>query len=80
MTDRPSISQQATDVEAVALGHRGHLAQLRELAAKGKRTPFDLVVIDARIPGLEAAAETLRWVQKHEAVLREKLGFGREEG
>ena len=42
-------------------------------------TYADVEAAARRIPILEAAARTLRWVQRHEAELRERFGLGRGE-
>lgn len=73
------IIRQADEVELAALNERGHLAVLREAVRKGKRSTIELSLIEARIPVLEDAARTLRWVQAREAELRERFGLGREE-
>lgn len=82
MTTPPvSIHRQADEVEVAALNERGHLERLRALTGRQRRSEHEMEAAERRIPILEAAARTLRWVQRHEAELRERFGLGRgEEG
>lgn len=79
MGDRPSIAAQADAVELAAENDRGHLEVLRRKTGREARPTEMLAIIEQRIPVLDAAARTLRWVHRHEAELRERFGLGRNE-
>jgi hypothetical protein len=55
-----SLLEQANMVERLFLEERAHLNVLRDLAAKGKRPPFEPKMKEAKLPALRDAAVTLR--------------------
>jgi hypothetical protein len=65
------IEQQLAAVEISAANLRGHVDNLADLVARGRRSEVEHRIAADRLPALEAAARTLRWVADHEAVIRE---------
>lgn len=64
------IEHQAAAVEISAANLRGHIDNLERLIARGKRPEAELEVFVDRLPALEAAAKTLRWVVQNETSIR----------
>lgn len=64
------IEQQAAAVEVSAVNMRGHIDNLQQLVARNKRTAAELEIFVDRLPALEAAAKTLRWMATNEASIR----------
>lgn len=62
---RPSIAEQADAVERAAANLRGHAENLERLVHLRRRPQHDLDQVMQFLPGLEAAVETMRFVQKH---------------
>lgn len=62
MTDRPptTLLAQATAVELAAANLRGHVDNLRNLVAKGKRPQADIDAAVMHLPALEDAAVTMK--------------------
>lgn len=67
------IEQQAAAVEISAANLRGHIENLDHLVAKGKRTDAERQVFVDRLPALDAAAVTLRWIVQNEASIRKAV-------
>lgn len=65
-TDGPTLSQQAAAVERAAANFRGHVLNLQDLAARGKRPQTEYDMAAAWLPDLEGAALTMRWLLRHE--------------
>lgn len=64
------IEQQAAAVEISAANLRGHIDNLSHLIALKKRGAAELDIFVDRLPALEAAAKTLRWMAINEASIR----------
>jgi hypothetical protein len=64
------IANQIAAVEISAANLRGHIENLTELVERGRRNQLELDVLDGRLPALEAAAVTLRWLQSNEARIK----------
>lgn len=64
------IEQQAAAVEVSAANLRGHIDNLSHLIARNKRSAAELEIFVDRLPALEAAAKTLRWMAINEASIR----------
>jgi hypothetical protein len=64
------IEQQAAAVEVSAANLRGHIDNLEHLIARNKRSAAELEIFVDRLPALEAAAKTLRWMATNEASIR----------
>lgn len=65
-----SIEQQAEAVEVSAVNLRGHIENLKNLVARNKRPAAELEIFTDRLPALEDAAKTLRWMVKNETSIR----------
>lgn len=63
------IDVQIAAVERSVVNLKGHIEILRELVKKNKRDPIVLITKEGWLPELQAALETLRWLEKN----REKL-------
>lgn len=55
-----TFAQQAAAVERAAVNWRGHVNNLRDLVARGRRPQHEYDMAVAWLPDLEAAAETMR--------------------
>lgn len=67
------IEQQAASVEITAANLRGHIENLKNLVARNKRPAAELEIFVDRLPSLEAAAKTLRWMSKNETSIRKAV-------
>lgn len=67
------IEQQAAAVEVSAANLRGHIDNLKRLVAHNKRPAAELEVFVDRLPTLEAAAKTLRWMARNEGPIRKAV-------
>lgn len=72
-TDGPTLSQQAAAVERAAANWRGHVLNLQDLAARGKRPQTEYDMAAAWLPDLEGAALTLRWLLAREQIFLDFL-------
>lgn len=68
-----SIEQQAAAVEISAVNLRGHIHNLQDLVERNKRSAAELNIFTERLPALEAAAKTLRWMATNEASIRKAV-------
>lgn len=68
-----TIEQQAASVEISAANLRGHIENLGKLVASNKRTAAELAIFVDRLPALESAAKTLRWMANNEASIRKAV-------
>lgn len=68
-----TIEQQLAAVEISATNLRGHVENLADLVARGRRSEVEHRIAADRLPALEAAALTLRWVADHEPQIKEAL-------
>lgn len=60
----PTLAQQAAAVARASVNWRGHVNNLRDLAARGKRPQAEYDMAVAWLPDLEAAAVTMRDLAK----------------
>lgn len=68
-----TIEQQAAAVEISAVNLRGHIDNLSELVERNKRSAAELAIFIDRLPALEAAAKTLRWMAINEQQIRKAV-------
>lgn len=68
------IEQQAAAIEVSAANLRGHIDNLNQLVARNKRSSIELDIFVDRLPALEAAAKTLRWMAVNETSIRRAVG------
>jgi hypothetical protein len=64
---------QVMAVERAAINLKGHIDILRDLVAKKKRDPSTLEIKESWLPELEAALNTLKWLQKNEQKIKSKI-------
>lgn len=62
MPESITIAEQCAAVELAALNLRGHVENLEHLVKRGKRPQAELDIPKARLPALEQAAKTMRWL------------------
>lgn len=67
------IRAQAEAIELMIVNRRGHIANLERLIAKKQRDATELAVAQQPLPALEAALNTLRWLEKNEAKIKSAL-------
>lgn len=60
-----SLEQQIWAVEDAVRNHRGYVVLVRRLVAQGERPEEILKETEARLPLMEAALETLKWLQNN---------------
>lgn len=75
MKPQITIRAQAAAVELSATNLRGSIDVLRRLVEQGKREDHELKIKQARLPDLQAAAETLRRLADRERAIA-KAGEG----
>lgn len=68
-----SIRSQAEAVELMILNRRGHIENLERLVSKKQRDPAELSVAQQPLPALEAALNTLKWLEKNEAKIKSAI-------
>ena len=68
-----TLEEQAAAVEISAVNLRGHVENLEELVARNRRPQAELDVATGRLPALEAAAVTLRWMARNESSIRKAV-------
>ena len=66
----PTIKEQADAIEIAAVNLRGHVDNLSMIVEKGKRPQHDLDLFCKRLPLIEQAAKTLKFLQKYESELK----------
>ncbi len=67
------IRAQAEAVELMIVNRRGHIANLERLILKKQRDPAELAVAQQPLPALEAALNTLKWLEKNEAKIKSAI-------
>lgn len=60
-----SLEQQIWAMEDAVRNHRSYVTLVRRLVAKGERPEEILRETEARLPLMEAALETLKWLQEN---------------
>lgn len=71
MTDASTYAAQADAVERAAIGQRGYVDRLRELADRDERRTLEWETQAAWTPALEAAAISMRRVANQQAAKEE---------
>jgi len=67
---KPTIAEQVFALEDVVRNHRSYINQVRRLVAKNERPEEILKETENRLPAVEAALNTLKWVQlNREAII-----------
>ena len=62
---RPTIEEQVAAVQDVVQNHRSYVKTVKRLVKVGDRPKEILDDTEARLPLMEAALDTLKWVQKN---------------
>ena len=62
---RPTIEEQVAAVQDVVQNHRSYVKTVKRLVKAGDRPKEILDDTEARLPLMEAALDTLKWVQKN---------------
>ena len=65
-----TIDKQITAVELALLSYKAHLDNLKRLVAKKQRDQHEVDMIEPRIPALDAALQTLRWLKENETKIK----------
>ena len=65
-----AIEQQIAAVEIVFANQRGHAENLADLVGRNRRTQAEYDVVAERLPALEAAVATLKWVAANQSTIR----------
>ena len=68
-----SIRTQAEAVELMLVNRRGHIENLKRLVGKKQRDATELAVAMQPIPALEAALNTLKWLEKNESKIKSAI-------
>lgn len=68
-----TIRQQADAVELLYVNHKGHVDNLTSLVERKRRPAHELNLAKAQLPGIAAAVNTLRFIEKNEAAFRALL-------
>ncbi len=69
-SDQPSLIDQVMAVERAAVNLRGAVEILQTHVRAGKRDPALLPIKESFLRDLEAAAITMKWVQRNEARIK----------
>ncbi len=68
-----TIEQQIAAVEISFVNQRGHAENLADLVGRNRRTQAEYDVVAERLPALEAAVTTLRWVAANQSAIKAAL-------
>ena len=68
-----SLEEQTAAVEISACNLRGHVENLANLVSSKRRTAAEYQLAADRLPALEAAAITMRWMAANEASIRKAV-------
>lgn len=63
------IDDQVAALEDVVRNHRSYINLVRRYVAKGERPKEILDDTEKRLPAVEAALKTLKWVQKNREII-----------
>ena len=63
------IDEQVAALEDAVNNHRSYVKMVRRYVAKGERPEEILKDTETRLPKMEAALDTLKWVQKNKEVI-----------
>lgn len=68
-----SIEEQAAAVEISAVNLRGHVENMAYLVERGRRSKEEYRLVSDRLPALEAASKTLRWMVSREEIIKKAV-------
>jgi hypothetical protein len=69
MSNKININDQVTALEDVVRNHRSYINLVRRYVAKGERPQEILDDTEKRLPAVEAALKTLKWVQQNREII-----------
>lgn len=70
---KPSLHAQADAVALASANLRGHIDNLQNLVNRGRRPAHELEHARSQYPALNAAANTLAFMEKHESEIRKMI-------
>lgn len=70
MADKIPIAAQVFEIELTLANRRGFISTLRDLVRRRERPQHDVDYQAGRIPALEAALATLKWVEANQDTIR----------
>jgi hypothetical protein len=69
MSYKINIDDQVAALDDVVRNHRSYINLVRRYVAKGERPKEILDDTEKRLPAVEAALKTLKWVQKNREII-----------
>jgi len=69
MYNKININDQVAALDDVVRNHRSYINLVRRYVAKGERPKEILDDSEKRLPAVEAALKTLKWVQKNREII-----------
>jgi hypothetical protein len=76
MANKISIAEQVYAMEETVTNHRSYINLVRRLVAEKERPKEILEDTERRLPYMEAALKTLKWVQENrEAIINAKMAL-----
>jgi len=69
MFNKININDQVAALEDVVRNHRSYINLVRRYVAEGQRPKEILDDTEKRLPAVEAALKTLKWVQKNREII-----------
>ena len=69
MYNKININDQVAALDDVVRNHRSYINLVRRYVAKGERPKEILDDTEKRLPAVEAALKTLKWIQKNREII-----------
>ena len=71
MAAKISLSAQIFEIELTLANRRGFISTLRDLVRRKERPQHDVDYQAGRVPALEAALATLKWLETNQDLIKE---------
>lgn len=71
MADKISIKDQVIELELTLVNRRGFISTLKNLVRQKARPQHDVDYQEGRLPALEAALRTLKWVETNQELIKQ---------
>lgn len=71
MAAKIPLSAQVFEIELTAANRRGFISTLRDLVRRKERPQHDVDYQTGRLPALEAALKTLKWVEANQDLIKQ---------
>ena len=71
MAGKISIKDQVAEIELTLVNRRGFVSAIRDAIRLKTKTQHDLEYQIGRLPALEAALKTLKWVEANQDLIRQ---------